>query len=201
MECRPPQPTWLYLSRLRWLEKREAKHRAELNRLTETANEFREENNKLQQKTHELQVQVHQLQEDIEKRLTKIRLYARAHPTADGLQLLVSNLSEFELWINQVELIVTEAANARPQSRTIGGATRISRGYAEDGFKLYGALVSINDNRKGISCTGHYRPSLINRIFPQQVLNYGRRHFFGGTIGLDLSRSEGESRASSETIR
>jgi hypothetical protein len=121
-------------------------HRAELNRLTRTANEFRGENVRLQADTLILQAEVHQLQQDIEKRLTKIRVYVRARSTRDGLELLVWNLSEFDLWINQVELVVTEGANANPEVCNIGGATRISRGKTEDGFNLHRSLVSMNNN-------------------------------------------------------
>ncbi|MFZ1975598.1 MAG: hypothetical protein WAU89_22325 [Candidatus Acidiferrales bacterium] len=126
------------------------KHRAEQNRLIEKANQSYEEanrlsgeNNNLQQKAVELQVEVHQL----EKKLARVRLYARVHPKGDKVELLVSNLSEFDLWINQVELNVTEGGKVEPVSRIIGGAKRISRGYAEDGYSLYGALLSINGNR------------------------------------------------------
>jgi hypothetical protein len=130
-----------------WLAFLELGHSGEANEHRTEHNRLTNENNKLQRDTLELQLRIHQLQEGVEKKLTKVRLYARAHMAADGPQLFVSNLSEFDLWINQVELIVTEAENAKPESRTIGGATRISRGYTEDGYKLYGTLVSINGNR------------------------------------------------------
>jgi hypothetical protein len=137
-------------------------HRAEQNRLIEEANKYRNEanlfrkeanhlsgeNNRLQDKTLALQIEVHELQASIEKKLTKVRLYVRAHKAAEGIRLVVSNLSGFDLWINQVELIVTEAEVAKLESRTIGGATLISSGHAEDGYKLYDAIVSINENRK-----------------------------------------------------
>ena len=129
-------------------------HRAQTNRLIEKANEFRTEanrltgeNNALQRDTLGLQLQIHQLQESIEKKLTKVRLYARARLPEDGMKLLVSNLSEFDLWINQVELIVTEAENGKTGSHLLGGGTRISRGYTEDGYLLYGTLVTFNGNR------------------------------------------------------
>jgi hypothetical protein len=136
-------------------------HRVEQNRLTREANEFRDKaneyhaeanrlgdkNNELKEKTLELQIRVHGLQENIEKKLTKIRLYARAHADGPKVQLLVSNLSEFDLWINQVELIVTEGGRTSPATRTLGGARRISRGHAEDGYNLQGALISINGDR------------------------------------------------------
>jgi len=117
------------------------------NDLREKANSLGDENIRLQRETLELQARVHQLQADIEKKLTKVRLYARAHLPNDGMKLLVSNLSEFDLWINRVELIVTEAENAQPGSHILGGATRISSGHSEDGYLLYGTLVSVNGNR------------------------------------------------------
>jgi len=129
-------------------------HRAQTNRLMERANEFRdeanhlsEENIKLQRDTFELHAEIHQLQESIEKKLTKVRLYARARLPEDGLKLLVSNLSEFDLWLNQVELIVTEAENGKIGSEFLGGGTRISRGHTEDGYHLYGTLVRFNGDR------------------------------------------------------
>jgi hypothetical protein len=125
-------------------------HRGEQNRLTEMANslrneanKYREDANRLRQETLELQQEIHQLQ----KKLTAVRVYVRADMIGDGPRLRVENLSEFDLWINQVELIVTVAGNDKAESRTIGGATRISRGHAEDGYKLYGTLMLINGNR------------------------------------------------------
>jgi len=115
-------------------------HRAEHNRLTREANTSRDE-------APRLQIQVYQLQESIETKLTKIRLYVRARKAADGVHLSVSNLSEFDLWINQVVLVVTDAEKANPQGRIIGGGTRISRGKTEDGYYLNDNLVSINANR------------------------------------------------------
>jgi hypothetical protein len=129
-------------------------HRVEQNRLIEKANEFRDEANeyrreanRLSGETLELQSRIHLLQEDIEKKLTKVRLYARVRNAANEIQLLVSNLSDFDLWINQVRLVVTEAATASPGTRLIDGGKRISRGHTEDGFQFYGGLISMNGNR------------------------------------------------------
>jgi|SRR5580704_16357327 hypothetical protein len=162
---------------LGWLELKHSSeandHRAEHNRLTAEANEsrtdangFREEanrlsgeNNKLQQKAVEFQMEVHQL----EKKLARVRLYARVHPTGDKVQLLVSNLSEFDLWINQVEVVVTDGGKVEPTARTIGGANRISHGHAEDGYSLYGTLLSINGNR----------PDRLNMKFHVRVVAMG----------------------------
>jgi len=132
-----------------WLAFLELRHSGEANEHRAEQNRLSDENNKLQRDTHALQSQIHQLQESIEKKLTKVRLYVRAHFAADGgLQLLVSNLSEFDLWINQVELIVTEGDKVKPANRPIiGGGNRISRGYTENGYLLFGTLVSINGDR------------------------------------------------------
>jgi hypothetical protein len=81
------------------------------------------------------------------KKVRKVRLFARVHPAGDKVQLLVSNLSEFDLWINQVEVIVTDGGAAPPANRTIGGARRIPRGHAEDEYNLYSGLMFINGNR------------------------------------------------------
>jgi hypothetical protein len=148
-------------------------HRSEQNRLAAEANEsrtnanrYREdairlsgENNKLLQNAVELQVEVHQL----EKKLARVRLYVRVHPTGDKVRLLVSNLSEFDLWINQVELIVTDGGKVEPTTRTIGGAKRIPRGSAEDEYSLYGALLSISGNR----------PDQLNMKFHVKVVAMG----------------------------
>jgi len=136
-------------------------HRAEQNRLTDEANEFRlkaneyhaeanrlrDVNNELQGKSLELQQRIHELQEGIEKKLTKVRLHVRAQMGGNKLKLLVSNLSDFDLLLKQVELIVTDAANAKPASRTIGGGTPLSRGDTKSEFILYGSLITINGNR------------------------------------------------------
>jgi len=129
-------------------------YRAEQTRLSEKANafrdkanEYRKDANRLTGEAVELQSRIHQLHEDIERKLTKIRLYARAHLSNDGMKLLVSNLSEFDLWINQVELIVTEATNGKTGSHILGGGTRISHGNTEDGYLLYGNLIEFNGDR------------------------------------------------------
>lgn len=121
-------------------------HRAEHNRLTEIANKYRDENNKLQREALALQVEVHNLQDSIEKKITKVRLYVRVRIAEPGVRLFLANLSEFDLWINRVRLIVEEPDRLKQES-IIGGATRISRGHTEDDYKLYGSLISINSNR------------------------------------------------------
>jgi uncharacterized small protein (DUF1192 family) len=129
-------------------------HRAELNRLTEKlvdsdndANTHRDEANRLRGETLELQTRIHILQQEIERRLTKVRLYARARDTANSIELQVSNLSEFDLWINQVRLVVTESRTASPGNHLLGGGNRISRGHMEGGYQLYGTIISANRQR------------------------------------------------------
>jgi hypothetical protein len=114
-------------------------HRDRLNHLTEEANEHRQEANRLNTETLTLQTRIHVLQEDIERKLTKVRLYARAQKSDNGIgvQLLLSNLSDFDLWTNQIRLIVTESlTGASLGTHLIGVGTRISRGKTENGYLL-----------------------------------------------------------------
>jgi hypothetical protein len=120
--------------------------RAEANGYRSEANRLRLENNALQRETLTLQTEVHQLQESIERKLTKVRLYPRVHKAIRSVELSVANLSAFDLWINQVRLIVTNADDTT-QKRVVGGATRIARGHTDTGYGLYGSLVSLNGNR------------------------------------------------------
>jgi hypothetical protein len=131
-------------------------HRAEHNRLTDEANarraeanRYREEANRLGDKALGLQIQVHQLQESIERKLTKIRLFPRAHKAREGVKLLVANLSDFDLWINEVRLVVRKAEDASPETSVIGGGNRISQGKTEEGYNLNSHLVAISANRSG----------------------------------------------------
>ena len=141
----------LLIAFLEFLHSGEAnKHRDQLNRLTEKANEQRQEANRLNAETLKLQTRIQVLQEDIERKLTKVRLYARVQKSENGMgvQLLVSNLSDFDLWITQVRLVVTESTTAVfPKTLLIGGGNRISRGYMETGYRLYGKILEANDNR------------------------------------------------------
>ncbi len=135
-------------------------YRAEQIRLTEVANKYREESNehrkeanrlntdnlKLQHETLELNLRIFELKEGVEKKLTKVRLYVRVHLDKDGPHLFVSNLSDFDLWINKVELNVTEVVNAQPGTKIIGGAKRISRGKTDDGYLLFGILIQMSGN-------------------------------------------------------
>jgi hypothetical protein len=129
------------------LASRELRHSGEANELRVEANRFRAEQTTVMQKTLDLQDRMQQLQENIEKDRTKVRLFARVWMEDGPITLKVSNLSDFDLWINQVELVVTEAEIVQQGSRTLGGATRLSQGKTEDGYKLYEALVVLNGNR------------------------------------------------------
>jgi hypothetical protein len=64
-------------------------HRAELVRLTDKANDLYKDANRYREETLALQTRIHVLQEEIERKLTKVRLYARARNTANDIQLLV----------------------------------------------------------------------------------------------------------------
>jgi hypothetical protein len=132
----------------------ELRHSGEANKLREGANRYRgeanrlrDENNKLLRETLDLQKEIHQLQQDIEKKFTKVRLYAKVRREGDEPRLFISNLSEFDLWINHVKLVVTKTTNGQTGSHIIGGETRISHGHTEGGYKLHGALMTINGNR------------------------------------------------------
>ena len=141
----------LLIAFLEFLHSGEAnEHRDQLNRLTEKANEHRREANRLNTETLTLQTRIHVLQEDIERKLTKVRLYARAQKSENGIgvQLLLSNLSDFDLWTNQVRLVVTESLTAAsPGIYLIGGGKRISRGHAEDGYLLHGTILKANHDQ------------------------------------------------------
>jgi hypothetical protein len=129
------------------LASRELRHSGEANELRVEANRFRAEQTTVMQKTLDLQNRIQQLQENIDKGRTKVRLFARVSMEDGPITLKVSNLSDFDLWINQVELMVKEAEIVQQGRRTLGGATRLSQGKTEDGYKLYDALVVLNGNR------------------------------------------------------
>lgn len=98
--------------------------------------------------TLQLQTRMQKLQEDIEERRTQIRLYARIWRTkGQEVTLRVSNLSDFDLWINKVELVVTQAAIVQPGAATIGGPFLLSSGKTEEGLQLQGNLIALNGNR------------------------------------------------------
>jgi len=123
------------------------RHRAEMVLANQRANEYRDERNAVEKERLKLEVQNFDLQDEIQRKLSKVRLYVRVQPTKDGVQLLVSNLCKFDLWVQIVQLIVTEVGHGTPESRIIGGGRLISSGKTEDGYSLYGALVSINGDR------------------------------------------------------
>lgn len=141
----------LLIAFLEFLHSGEAnEHRDQMNRLTEKANEHRQEANRLNTETLTLQTRIHVLQEDIERNLTKVRLYVRAQKSENGIavQLLLSNLSGFDLWTNQVRLVVTESLTAAsPGTYVIGGGKRISRGHTENGYLLHGTILKANHDQ------------------------------------------------------
>jgi hypothetical protein len=141
----------LLLAALELMHSDEAnQHRAERNHLARQEITLNTENQKLHQQTLELQREIHELQREIEQKLTKVRLYARAQKSENGIavQLLLSNLSDFDLWTNQVRLVVTESLTAAsPGTYFIGGGKRISRGHTEDGYLLHGTILKANQDQ------------------------------------------------------
>src|SRR5262249_16341815 len=67
-------------------------------------------------------------------------------PNTNPVVLRVSNLSDFDLWINQVRLIVTKPALSR-EPEIFGGANQISRGSAEEGYPLFGRVVKLSGDQ------------------------------------------------------
>jgi hypothetical protein len=123
------------------------KHHHEFNLLTERANDYRKEANRFSKESLELQTRVQILQEDIDRKLTKIRLYVAIRNGYDGIELWASNLFDFDLWITKVDLVVTQTTTATAGSYSVDGGTQISRGHCEKGYRLYGTIQSIHNNR------------------------------------------------------
>jgi hypothetical protein len=123
-----------------------------------------EENVNLQKDTLELQNRVHQLQEEIGKKITTVRLYARVHRESNEVKLHVSNLSDFDLWLNQVLLIITQINGVTiqpPKEHALGGARGLSKGESEKNFLLLGTLMKENNNQStGLDMTFEVRVSV-----------------------------------------
>jgi hypothetical protein len=102
-----------------------------------------------QEKIAQLQTAVHGLELEIERRITKVRLWVRVHigEKADTVVARVSNLSDFDLWINQVRLIVTKPAGLTPAPEVFGGGNSVSRGHAEDGYSLFGRIMKLSGDQ------------------------------------------------------
>jgi hypothetical protein len=157
-------------------------HRAERNRLGQQANSLSIENNELHQQTLDLQREVHELQREIERKLTKVRLYARARSTGAAIQLFVSNLSDFDLWINQVRLIVTDGASVG--LHIIGGANRLSSGHTEEAYSLYGNLLSVNQNRADIDMKFYVQIEAAGIADDPVTINSPQYHFILSNRGI-----------------
>jgi len=134
------------------------RYRAERNQIAREANlvakeakDFHAKAAAAQERTADLQAEVHGLQKEIEHTITKVRLWVRVHiEKMDTVVARVSNLSDFDLWINQVRLIVTKPAGLISEPEVFGGGNSISRGHAEDGCPLFGHIVKLcgNQSRK-----------------------------------------------------
>lgn len=73
--------------------------------------------------------------------------YSRVRSRAgQETKLTIDNLSEYDIWIERVELVVRRSAIVPPGRRVIGGAFRLSRGHSEDDFPLQGTLITANGN-------------------------------------------------------
>jgi hypothetical protein len=96
--------------------------------------------------------------------------------------LKVSNLSEYDLWINSVKLVVTEAEIVQSATQTLGGATRLSQGKTEDDYKLYEALVFVNGNRKdSIDMRFHIEVTTTDLTEQSVTINSPRYHVAWGS--------------------
>jgi hypothetical protein len=133
-----------------WHSDEANRHRAAHTRLDEQANvlrdeanEARKEANRLSNERLKLQTKIHELQ----RKLTEVRLFIRADKVPEGVRLKVENLSDFDLWVNQVRLVFKQDENAAPETRVIGGGNRISHGKTEEGYKLNSHLMAISANR------------------------------------------------------
>lgn len=132
------------------------KHRKTLNEIaaraeghSQEANRLNTEANALRRETFELQGRIHQLQENIEEKMSKVRLYVNVREVGTGLRLLVSNLSGFDLWISQIEVVVTKNAYRASEQRVIPGSedTLVARSQTRIDYLLDGTLAAANDNR------------------------------------------------------
>jgi hypothetical protein len=149
----------------------EVRHSGEANRYRREANEYRKQATalskqkvRLERKRLKLQVRINVLQEEIERKLTKVRLYARVHRESTDIRLYVSNLSNFDLWLNQVLLIITHikgVAIEPPKEHTLGGARGLSKGESEKDYLLFGTLMKENNNQStGLDMTFEIRVSV-----------------------------------------
>ncbi len=86
------------------------------------------------------------LQKAVETTRNSCLLYVRAVlNTGEPLKLSISNLSNYDLWINEVEVFVTRSAS-RPGHRVIATEKHLSRGNTEKGIPLQEALIIENGN-------------------------------------------------------
>jgi hypothetical protein len=149
----------------------EVRHSGEANRYRKDANEYREKANELskqkvqlERKRLKLQVRVNFLQEEIERKLTKVRLFARVHRESTDIKLYVSNLSNFDLWLNQVQLIITQINGVtipQPKEHTLGGARGLPKSESAKDYLLLGTLMKENNNQStGLDMTFEVRVSV-----------------------------------------
>jgi hypothetical protein len=140
----------LFLAYLEYRHAGEAvEYLGEQTRLSEEANRLSEEANQYRNSTFQLQAQVYQLQASMEEKLTRIRLFVQVHMDKDQNPVLfVSNLSAFDLWVNETKVFVMKTTTGSSASEVLGGGTHISRGKSESGYLLWGTLLKINNNQQ-----------------------------------------------------
>jgi hypothetical protein len=86
------------------------------------------------------------LQHAVESARNACLLYVRAiRNIGDPVRLSISNLSDYDLWIDEVELFVTRCAS-QPGQRIIAKEKHLSRGHTESGVPLQDALIIENGN-------------------------------------------------------
>jgi hypothetical protein len=90
---------------------------------------------------------LYQLQKAVEGARNACLLYVRVQRIqGQPVSLIVSNLSDYDLWVENVELFVTRTAISQPGHRRLGGDFHLSRGLSEAGLALQEGLIIENGN-------------------------------------------------------
>ena len=90
---------------------------------------------------------LYKLQKTVEDSRDACLLYARVvRIQGQPLSLVISNLSNYDVWVKEVQLVVTRTAISQPGQRVIGGEFHLSRGRSESGLALQQALIIENGN-------------------------------------------------------
>lgn len=90
---------------------------------------------------------LYSLQRAVEGARNTCLLYVRAQrKQGQPVSLIISNLSDYDLWVVNVELYVTRTAISQPGRRRLGGDFHLSRGNSESGLSLQAELIIENGN-------------------------------------------------------